>query len=278
MSKYRRRTRQTVKCQRGMSALLFALLFVACAHAQIVGGMWSRSSLSLVPIKGSPFSADVIDENDQILSDGNRIHHETHGKMFRDSEGRTRTETEIRVPGGEQRLVTILIMDPVKQINIEINPQTKTVTIHHMEQRAQQAIRAVEPRPAKSGATVNPVIPGGPTPGIPATPAPGAEEAIRRLLQGEDLGTKSIEGFLTQGSRRTFTTPAGQMGNEKPMVSKTDTWFSPDLQEVLLIKSENPMSGQYTKKLLNIQVSEPDPALFQPPADYTIKDIAAQQD
>ena len=37
--------------------------------------------------KGQPFSADAIDEIDQFLADGNHIHRESHGKLFRDSEG-----------------------------------------------------------------------------------------------------------------------------------------------------------------------------------------------
>src|SRR5260370_10019260 len=43
-------------------------------------------------IKGAPFSADVIEESDQALADGNHIRRGMHGRTFRDSEGRTRQE------------------------------------------------------------------------------------------------------------------------------------------------------------------------------------------
>jgi len=46
---------------------------------------------------GLPISADVVEEHDKFLADGNHIHYEVRGKFFRDSEGRIRTETEAPV-------------------------------------------------------------------------------------------------------------------------------------------------------------------------------------
>src|SRR6516164_4237711 len=61
-----------------------------------VGGMIGGfSGVSMSGVKGPPFSADVIEETDRNLADGNHIHRKTHGKFFRDSEGRSRTENEI---------------------------------------------------------------------------------------------------------------------------------------------------------------------------------------
>ena len=37
----------------------------------------------------------------------------------------------------------------------------------------------------------------------------------------------------------------------------------------------NPRSGEQTLKLININRSEPDPSLFQPPLDYTVVDEKA---
>jgi hypothetical protein len=86
------------------------------------------------------------------------------------------------------------------------------------------------------------------------------------------LGTKVIEGFTVTGTRRTNTTPAGAEGNDQPIVSSFETWFSNDLQIYLLTVMKHPQIGETTYKLINIHAGDPDPQLFQVPADYTVKD------
>src|ERR1700676_5071192 len=48
--------------------------------------------LGAPPIKGKPYSADVITESVQTLPDGNRISRRTTGRVYRDGEGRVRRE------------------------------------------------------------------------------------------------------------------------------------------------------------------------------------------
>src|SRR5579864_6944385 len=77
-------------------------------------------------IPGQPLSADVIDETDRFLADGNHIHRENHGRMFRDSQGRTRNETEIGNPApGTKPFMHIMISDPVEGRFILLNPEQK---------------------------------------------------------------------------------------------------------------------------------------------------------
>ena len=86
------------------------------------------------------------------------------------------------------------------------------------------------------------------------------------------LGTQTVEGVPAQGTRITRTIEAGQMGNALPLVITTETWFSPDLKVLVTSKSSDPRIGDTTYKLTNIQRAEPDPSLFQVPADYTVRD------
>jgi hypothetical protein len=81
-----------------------------------------------------------------------------------------------------------------------------------------------------------------------------------------------IEGFTVKGTRITTTTPAGAMGNDKPMTSTMERWSSEDLKMDLVIKSNSPESGQHVRRLVNIRSGDPDPLLFQVPVDYTVKD------
>src|SRR5437868_15497080 len=51
-------------------------------------------------VKNAPYSADVITETTQTLTDGNRIHQTNSTRVYRDSEGRTRRENSLRTLGG----------------------------------------------------------------------------------------------------------------------------------------------------------------------------------
>lgn len=218
--------------------------------ASATGTLVVGSSFDVGPgsMKGAPFSADVVTETNQQLADGNRIHKETHGKMFRDSEGRTRTENEIQIPMGQSH-EHILIFDPVEKISISLDVRNKTAIVNHF-QRPTQAPEV--PRQA-----------------APAT-APLAPK--RPDFKSESLGVRQIEGFNANGIRHTRTVAAGQMGNEKPLVTVTEIWTSTELHVTLLSTRDDPLNGQTTRKLVNIQTGEPDPLLFQVPPDYTVKD------
>jgi hypothetical protein len=86
----------------------------------------------------------------------------------------------------------------------------------------------------------------------------------------ESLGTQSIEGVMAEGTRVTLTIAAGKIGNERPIVTVNERWYSQELQTAVLTKNSDPRMGETTYRLTNINRSEPDPSLFQVPADYTI--------
>ena len=88
----------------------------------------------------------------------------------------------------------------------------------------------------------------------------------------ESLGAQMIEGVQAEGTRITFTIPAGKIGNDRPIVTVNERWYSPELQAVVVSKNLDPRSGDTIYRLTNISRSEPDPSLFQVPGDYTIKE------
>ena len=88
----------------------------------------------------------------------------------------------------------------------------------------------------------------------------------------EDLGTQVIQGVSAQGKRITRTIPAGKEGNEKEIDIVTETWYSPDLQVVVMSKTSDPRFGDSLYQLNAITRTEPDPALFAVPSDYTVKE------
>ena len=88
----------------------------------------------------------------------------------------------------------------------------------------------------------------------------------------EQLGAQTIEGVAAEGTRTTFTIAAGKIGNDRPIVTVNERWYSKELQTIVLSKNSDPRLGETTYRLTNIDRSEPDPSLFQVPADYTVVD------
>jgi hypothetical protein len=86
----------------------------------------------------------------------------------------------------------------------------------------------------------------------------------------EDLGTQVIQGVSAQGKRVTRVIAAGQEGNEKEIDIVSETWYSPDLQVVVMSKTSDPRFGESTYQLNSISRAEPDPTLFVVPADYAV--------
>src|ERR1022692_482605 len=79
----------------------------------------SLSGAAMGPtVKGAPYSAVEVSENNQVLADGTRIHNENQTTVYRDGEGRVRRETPNQ----------ITIMDPVAGVSYFLNPKTQTAT------------------------------------------------------------------------------------------------------------------------------------------------------
>ncbi len=93
---------------------------------------------------------------------------------------------------------------------------------------------------------------------------------IHRKPKIEQLGTMTIEGVQAVGTRTTTTIPAGQIGNDRDLNIVSERWYSPDLKMTVLSKRTDPRMGETTYRLTQINRSEPDPSLFQVPADYTV--------
>jgi hypothetical protein len=89
----------------------------------------------------------------------------------------------------------------------------------------------------------------------------------------ENLGTTTIQGVEATGRRTTTTIPAGQVGNDQPIVITRETWMSRGLGFGLVLRSitDDPRSGVTTREMTNLTQGEPDPALFQPPDGYEVK-------
>jgi hypothetical protein len=87
------------------------------------------------------------------------------------------------------------------------------------------------------------------------------------------LGQKSVNGVPATGTRLVRNIPSDVLGNEKPINNTLDRWVSSDLGIPVQITQKSSIGGELTLNLTEVVRTEPVPALFVPPADYTRRDI-----
>jgi hypothetical protein len=205
-------------------------------------------------VTGAPFSAVAVSESKQTLADGNRITRKTQTNLFRDSQGRLRKEVTISgFAASGQPKSFVVISDPVAGTNFVLHPETKVA--EKMGGHGGRGMRG----PGKGALNGK-------------WQAREEQEIASGNLKKEDLGTEMVAGVSAQWTRMTRTIPAGQMGNEKPILIVHETWFSNDLQVVVKSKRTNPWIGEVTYRLTNIQRTEPAPSLFAVPSDFTVQE------
>jgi hypothetical protein len=241
---------------------------------------WISTPLQGQVVRGAPYSAEVITESLQTLSDGNRIVHRTSEKVYRDSEGRVRRE---ETKGSE---VTVTITDPVAGKSFTLVPATRTVRQAPLLpfgnfRLGNSGLLWDQYFWANRGAT-SPGVRGSLTGtfsadgkgSLTATFPAGRENPRSPRHSGYDyseehLPNRTIEGVVASGVRRTTTIPQGAIGNEQPIKIVSEEWTSPDLQILVLTETSDPRTGRSTYKVTNISRSNPDPSLFKAPLDYT---------
>jgi hypothetical protein len=98
----------------------------------------------------------------------------------------------------------------------------------------------------------------------------GAPGDNRQNVKTESLGRQTVEGVVADGTRTTVIIPAGQMGNEQPLQTVVESWYSPELQTTVLSRRSDPRTGETVTRYTNISRTEPAHSLFEVPADYKI--------
>jgi hypothetical protein len=227
------------------------------------------------PVKNAPYSAEAVSETSQTLADGNRIRHNSSTRVYRDSQGRTRRESVLGVVGlgPEAELPRLVfISDPVAGFSYVLNLKERTATKTKIV-AADQRLAALHARLAQ-----------GPSEDrhFEVRAGEGAAHAEMRTFtyttratkadsgKRETLPEQNIEGVIAEGSRTTFSIPAGQVGNERQIDIVSERWYSPELQTVVLTRQNDPRAGETTFRLTNISRSEPAASLFEVPPDFKL--------
>jgi hypothetical protein len=238
---------------------------------QVLAGMNQEMEGVVVspnPVKGAPFSATLVTENSGTLRDGTHINRTNSVQLARDSEGRTRRETE--------NMITIT--DPVAGVSYSLNKRNhtamkldmlysmtvngETMTVRALPEQVREELKTKAEAELKASEASN-AAGGG---------RGGALVVADVKPVEEDLGTQMMEGMAVSGTRITKTFPANSaMGNDQPIKIVTEQWYSPDLQMNIMTHTDDPRQiTTTTSHYTNVKRGEPDASLFQVPADYTI--------
>jgi hypothetical protein len=244
---------------------------VGLIGAEMVGGS---------AVTGAPYSAEAVTETTQTLPDGNRIVNKSSSKIYRDSAGRERREQSLpnfgKAGAGDNAPAMIMISDPVAKVNYSIETHSKTATKMPAPGPFSVSVKGgmvgptftrVVPAPAVAGGSIGP---GNQIFFSQGRLAVNPESAQKK----EDLGRRTMEGVLVEGTRTTTTIPAGQVGNERPIDIVSERWYSSELQVLVMSKDTDPRVGETTYQLTNVSRVEPAASLFEVPSDYQLNDLS----
>jgi hypothetical protein len=210
------------------------------------------SSLLAVPVVGEPYSAVQVHSTTKTLPDGSTVSHHGHHSVARDAEGRV--HVEVRLANGQNGApdeVMVFVTDPVAH--------SLTTWISGGPAGAPRIASVL-----KISATGH---------GVAAAPAPAQPSGRPQpVITTEDLGTQSMQGLEVTGKRTTTIVPIGRSGNSAPITKTYEVWTSPELQLVVKQEWNDPRTGQRRVALEKVARTDPDPALFRPPAGYEVKD------
>ena len=268
-------------------------------------------------VKGAPYSAEVVNERQQNLADGNQIVNKSSAKSYRNSAGATRQE--MIDAKGEVR--SIVLHDPAEGSTITLNPQDKTATrmvfktvdgAKREEMREEIRARIEKQRAERGGAQGDEIVikrverlDGEAQKRIQENVRVQVAKAVgeARTLHGadmgmqigpviagafgdmkwsgkattKDLGAREIDGVKAEGKLRSYEIPAGELGNRNPIVVSDESWYSPELQVTVYSKHSDPRSGDRIYRLASLKREEPPASLFTVPAGYTVKEAEGRR-
>jgi hypothetical protein len=207
------------------------------------------TGIQVLPVTGKPFSGRDSIEWTRTLEDGSVVTTHLTALVARDSEGRIRRERTTFVPASsneESKPLDMIILDPAEHTRTTCNIASRHCTVTDYS-------TAVKFTP------------------VPAGPLDNG----KRYLARESLGTNTVDDLNVTGTRETLTINAGVIGNNQPVVTTREFWYSNDLEINLSVTRKDPREGTQVIQVIDLSRDEPDPSLFRVPSDFVIEDLRA---
>jgi len=200
-------------------------------------------------VTNHPFSAQAWTTITVARPDGTTTKIAQRADIARNSAGSTRHEirrlTSASPTGQPTGSVSVNIHDEPNHLSVHLAPATSTASVAKL-------------RPSTKPQSLPVAIPFG---------------AVI-TAQNQDLGQRSIDGYSVTGSRLSLLFPAGTKRPAQDVTETRDTWFSSDLQTVLLTETNDSLGNSSSTALTHIKLGEPDPTLFTIPGNYSTTNVA----
>ncbi len=197
----------------------------------------------ITPVPNAPFTAKVQIVSQEQLPDGSVRIRKTVNHIARQSSGRIYNERRQLVPPtyqDEPGLLSAHIYDPNTRLSTFLNPMTHIA----------QDIVLKNPPLAPSNSVPQRIVQQDP------------------LLKEEELGEQALGPVMLRGIRRSRTIPAAMSGTGKDVLVVDEYWYSPDLSIYMIIKHNDPRTGEQIVAVSDVARGEPDGAQFAVPASY----------
>jgi hypothetical protein len=231
------------------------VLGVQVCHAQAVSTVGSMPAPSIGGCTGLPYSGKETITYPTRTADGTPTEHKEVHLLWRDAEGRTRTETVGNTRSGAE-YHHVMVYEPVKKATWTWFSGNESVS------------KVVHVRPF--GDLESPAR-------CWATPVLSKENTVRHdpvsgtTTTVEMLPPDTINGIAVLGDRQTTLTPAGGHDNKGEIKMTHESWISPDLGVMVRHTIDSPRTGKIITELSDIKRSVPDPALFKVPDGYEMR-------
>ena len=190
----------------------------------------------VTPIPGAPFLAVVNLQSTRALADGASETLHSIANIARDSQGRIYNERRELLPTSSTETSEVLsshIFDPDTRISTFLNPVTRIARQRKIPQ---------------------PLI------------SPSNGDAKK-----EELGTEVLEGVSVHGTRETEVVLYPGKGKQIAVI--TENWYSDELHMNMLTRNSDPRTGVQVIRVTHVNRTEPDPSLFEVPAQYKVVDV-----
>ena len=223
------------------------------------------------PLQGPilPYTAEFKTTEVQVLANGVTISNESTFTQARDGQGRYYRSDSGMSRDGHPPVTRFHISDPVAGTETRWDSQGKKATVYQLPPEDQRHgcwqsesgdskwsyPLAPQQKPAETATEVR---------------APVAIPAVSDQAVHENLGTDVLQGLQVHGNRTITTIPAGQAGNDQPLVRTSETWLSDEYRLQVRWINDDPQHGKTTRELVAFTPGEPDPSLFQPPQGFEV--------
>lgn len=203
--------------------------------------------IDISPTAGKPFSGrDCTDFTSHTENRSDQTVHLDGALLARDSRGRVYREIRIWAPANPvplSRLDYVILLDPVAKTRTECKILARHCTITDL------------------------------TSSPPTRPSPDDTfDTPPYYLHRTSLGSDVIEGVTVEGIRITSSLDVGVFVNNEEPVASLDFWHSSDLGIDLSVTCTYKNGSARVVHVVGLSRSEPDPALFQPPAGSALDD------